>query len=130
MNLDENELKQMKKVQAKNKIKEQINETAFKDLKTTQKEHSKVNKINYEKLELQPYLKTGLLSNKEAEILTALRSRSLRNFEDNFHTFYMQDQQCPLCKRNQDTQEHCMNCPDILNRIPPVSNHIKYEHIY
>ena len=54
------------------------------------------------KCQLQPYLKTGLLSNNGAETLKALGSRTLSNKKDNWHTSYMQDQQCPLCKTNLD----------------------------
>ena len=56
---------------------------AFKKLLLTQKEHSKVNKIKYEELTLQPYLKSRNIKQKEAKMFTALRSNFLREIRHN-----------------------------------------------
>ena len=68
--------------------------------------------------------------NKEAEIITALRSKTLRGIKTNFHTQYSDNLDCNLCGLFLDTQEHCMMCPKILNNIDIQKEHIKYEHIF
>ena len=128
--VNENELKEMSKGEAKQMIKSQIEKATFKYLQDTKKTHEKVKYIVYTKLETQPYLKTSIITNKEAEILTALRSQTVRGIKNNFHSFYENDQQCPLCKSAQDTQEHCMVCPKIVEKMDTVSKHMKYEHIF
>ena len=120
----------MTKTQAKNEIRDKIDKSAFTELQNMQMTHQKVKHIVYTKLETQPYLKTANITNKEAEIITALRSHTLRGIRNNFHTLYKDNQQCPLCQTTLDTQEHCLKCPKIFEKIPTLSNHIKYEQIY
>ena len=108
----------MDKETAKKEIKTKINDAAFKSLKLKQKTKEKVKHIVYEKLEIQNYLKTSLLTNKEAEVLTALRSRTVRGVKDNYHTFYKTNLQCDFCnEKSLDTQEHCMTCPTLIKSI-------------
>ena len=57
-------------------IKNKIRAAALKHLKTVQQTHKQINRIVYEKLETQPYLKSHLFSNEENQVLFALRSRA------------------------------------------------------
>ena len=82
------------------------------------------------KLKTQEYIKSPKITNKEAEILIALRSQTIRGIRSNFHTFYKSDIQCRLCLESPDTQEHCMQCPRILARFGPIKRHMKYKHIF
>ena len=67
---------------------------------------------------------------KEAELITALCSRTLRGIKANFHTQYSENLNCNLCELYTDTQEHCMNCPKILLSIEVEKEHITYDHIF
>ena len=53
-----------------------VNEAAEVILKTQQKEHSKVNEINYEKLKIQKYIVDKWM----VELLVAARSSTIRGF--------------------------------------------------
>ena len=128
--INEEHFNTLSKVEAKNEIKKKVNEAAFRYLKREQAEHSKVRHIVYPNYEIQNYLKSARITNKEAEIITALRSKTLRGFKDNFHTYYRNNLTCDLCELHTDTQEHCMNCPKILEKLGAIDDHIKYEHIF
>ena len=111
-------------------MKHKFKEAEYTYLTTEQYAHKKIKYIVYNKLETQEYIKSPKITNKEAEILTALRSQTLRGIRSNFHTFYQSDIQCRLCGESPDTQEHCMNCPEILARLNHIERHIKNEHIF
>ena len=64
---------------SKNEIKNKTSKTAFVYLTSKQKEHTKVKEIIYNRYDMQGYLKTPNISNKESEIITALRSYSQSN---------------------------------------------------
>ena len=106
--VNENELIEMSKEEAKKMIKSKIDKATFNYLQDLQKTHEKVKHIEYAQLKPQPYLKSAMITNEEAKMLTALRSQTVRGIRDNFHSYYENDQQCPLCKSSLDTQEHCL----------------------
>ena len=59
----------MNKNVPKKHIKEKVYAKAFEELKIMQSKHSKVKDINYEKYTCQEYLKSPMVSFKEASIL-------------------------------------------------------------
>ena len=106
----------------------------FKSLKNVQKEHSKVNKIQYKKLEIQDNLKSPKFSNTNCELLIALRSHTKRGIKCNFLSFYSNDMSCPL-KYNktkpEDCQSHLLNCERILaQQKNDETETVQYAHIY
>ena len=87
-------------------IKKKIRIAAFKYLVEQKESHSKVRSIEYNKLETQRYLTSPIFSNEDV----ALRSRAL-NCKANFKNKYKEnDTLCPLCPREEDTQQHMMVC--------------------
>ena len=81
----------------------------YKNLQTS----SKVRNIKYNKLELQDYLKSKL-TKEERNMITAIRSKCVREIKTNFGNMYKGCQHCPMkCDEeapNQDTQEHILTC--------------------
>ena len=130
LNMTEDDIKEKKKVEAKKYIKHQIYTLAFEELKKRQATHKKINRIKYEKLERQKYLESKELTLKEACMLVALRSHSVKEIKTNFKTFNKDDLLCPLCLRNEDTQEHCLECPKLKNIAENTNENIDYDHIY
>ena len=130
LNITEDDIKEKKKVEAKKYIKHQIYTLAFEELKKRQATHKKINCIKYEKLERQKYLESKELTLKEACMLVALRSHSVKEIKTNFKTFNKDDLLCPLCLRNEDTQEHCLECPKLKNIAENTNENIDYDHIY
>jgi hypothetical protein len=105
-----------------------IRNAAFQHLQGLQENHTKIKDICYTKFKPQTYLTSHMLSNKEVAMLVALRSQTVKNIKNNFHTWYKSDRKCDLCKNEDDTQEHCMKCPEI-QKVIGQQDHIKYEHI-
>ena len=109
------------KAMSKKELKTIANNVAFKDLKELLNSHNKVKEIKYDDFELQPYLKTELVTSKEINMLTALRSHCVREIRCNFKKMYNNCVQCPLkCDITnllEDTQEHILECKS-LNQNP------------
>ena len=57
------------------------------------------------------------MNNKEAITLVALRSKIVRQIKDNFHGQFFEDKMCPLCKKFEDTQKHCMECEELFTEV-------------
>ena len=57
----------------------------------------------------QNYLTSGLLSNTKSSLLLNLRCMSVNEFKSNT-TSSDQHSPCPICKNEDDTQEHSLVC--------------------
>ena len=111
---DENKFKSMSKNMFKKYIKNKIRDAAFKYLKNEQEQKSKVKNIKYTKFKIQKYLKSGLFSNYEVEILFKLRSRNIdvkSNFKTKYEKEINQNLQCRMknCTEIED-QPHILKC--------------------
>ena len=120
----------MNKNVSKKHIKEKIYAEAFEELKMMQSKHSKVKDLKYEKYACQEYLKSPIVSFKEASMLVSLRSKTVKDVKSNIRSFSQNDQLCPLCMKSEDTQEHCLECPKLKSTITPTEKHIEYNQIY
>ena len=129
-NIKEDELKLNSKNVAKKYIKEKIYEKAFRDLKNSQSQHSKVRDIEYEHYVCQGYLKSKQFSYEESSLLVALRSNTLSNIKSNIKSFSQNDNLCPLCLKSEDTQMHCLECPKLKSMVKPNEKHIEYKQIF
>ena len=97
----------------RNQLKTNVKCAAFKQLLELQKGHKKVKHIKYDKLKLQAYLKSPIITQKQRNILTLLRSQCLRGIKMNFTKMYRNSLYCPLnCNENpiEDSQEHILKC--------------------
>ena len=112
-------------------IKKCIYNEAFKQLTYEQSQHSKIRHIQYDNLVQQQYLTSAHLDNEEASLLFSLRSKTVRGIKRNFSILYKDNNMmCELCKTNEDSQEHCLQCPELLRNITNVKKHIKYEQLF
>ena len=76
------------------------------------------------------------LSNKDIEntelqehYIFHIDNETVRN-ENNFHSFCNDGIQRKLCLQSLDSQEHCIECPKILEKVKYLNKHISYEHVY
>ena len=106
----EDELMQLNKNLAKKYVKKKIYTKAFEDLKTLQAKHSKVKDIEYDKYACQEYIKSSKFRCEESTVLAKLRSKTVSDIKSNIRSFSQNDMLCPLCMKNEDTQEHCLEC--------------------
>ena len=99
----------------KQKLKIIARNAAFSKLLEMQSSHKKVKQIEYRTLEVQPYLTSDLLSQKQVQTLTAIRSHCLKGIKENFPKMQQLSEHCPLKCGNKeaqykDTQEHLLQC--------------------
>ena len=132
---NENVIIAMGQNEYKSYIKKHIKNAALVHLKTLQATHSKVDYLKYSCLETQSYLTDHVFSNKEAALLTALRSHTLRGLKMNFSSWFLPDLQCSLkCVGEQDSQEHLRTCKPLLKELSEhqklAVQKVKFEDIY
>ena len=80
-------------------------------------QHKKVKHIEYKSLQLQPYLTSPNIHKEEAHVITACRSKCVKNVRSNFGKMFKNRLFCPLqCNKENpqiDTQEHLLTCTTI-----------------
>jgi hypothetical protein len=110
IHMNETHIAIMSKAEYKRYIKSNVRAAAFKDLKMKQATLTKINNIQYEKLQIQDYLISGELTNKEANTIAAIRSKCVRGIKSNFKKMF-KDTMCPLKCGQEDSQKHLLECP-------------------
>ena len=65
--------------------------------------------------------------NHEASLLFSLRSRTNKEFKDNFP--YSTNRLCPMGSKEEDTPEHCLDCTQLKLEENDVQD-ILYEDIF
>ena len=105
----------------KSKLKTHVRNVAFQQLLQLQKSHKKVKIIVYDDFKVQPYLQSERITQKEKDMLTALRSHSVRGIKQNFPLFFY-TLFCPLnCEsevaKKLDTQSHILVCKSLSDGV-------------
>jgi hypothetical protein len=100
------------------KLKTHVRNVAFEQLLQQQRSHKKVKANVYTKFNVQSYLQSEILTQKEKEMLTALRSHCVRGIKHNFSKMYKNSLFCPLNCENganikEDTQSHILICKSL-----------------
>ena len=115
------EIRNLSKYSFKKIVREKISQSALKALVEEQQSLSKVKHLDFTELKLQEYLLPNKLDLRLSKFVFMLRSRML-DVRCNFKNKYS-DTLCPLCKADQDTQQHLMVCsvleePDVVREVP------------
>ena len=121
----------MSKAKFKSLVKDRIAKTAFTYLQNLQSSHSKVRNIVYEKLEMQNYIKSDVLSTEEKQLLFALRTATI-NVRANFRGAHSTTD-CNLCLNNvPQTSSHLLDCTTILRESEKIRNNdrVQLEHVF
>ena len=118
LNINIENLRGVKKVAFKKRVKKHIYDAAFKYLllKAVPTNHSKMKNLLYDKFKMQSYFKNGNLSKCEAQHYFKFRTR-MEDFADNFKKGSV-DISCRLCSQSDyndsekypDSQKHFLNC--------------------
>ena len=125
LNLEDDDIKHMKKSKFKTLVKEKIRDAAHYYLIQKKESLSKLNNLSSE-FNLKEYLTTDKLSTQEKQLLFQLHTHMIP-VKGNFSSMYKDDMSCRLCNTNSDeTQEHILACPILIQS----SDSIKYEDIF
>ena len=103
--LELKDIKKMSKYKFKKLLKIKCRDAALKYLTENNENKSKMQNLNYYTLELQDYLKSDKISTTKKKILFKFRTRMV-----NVGHNYGNKKCCPLCKIEEDTQKHMLEC--------------------
>ena len=121
INMSDEAIASMSTLSYKKYIKSRVQNAAFLELKSMAENHTKIKNIKYENLgKAQAYLESKEFSNIECQVLTLLRSQTLRHIKVNFRSMYGGETLCPLCQDHPDTQEHILKCHKIQEIEPEL----------
>ena len=90
--------------------------------------HSKVLHISHKHMKIQDYLSPNNIGIHDAKFLFYLRTRMVdvkTNYRGSNSTL-----QCPLCKNEQDTQEHLLTCSKLDGGNEVVSDVLNYSDLF
>ena len=130
LNMSDDSISKLTKEDFKKIIKEKVRKSAFIELEKVKQDHIKVKHIVHDNLNNpQNYLKSSLFTNKQSSLLFNLRSHCVNEFKRNFY-----NSDCPLCGKSEDTQEHALECEDLIKHMSWEHNQglqsVKYSDIY
>ena len=108
--LTDEKIKSMSSDAVKKVVKEKISESAFRNLKLSKSKLKKLDSLSYDQFAMQDYLKSNL-SKEEKHLLFRWRTKMIA-VKSNLG---VKDSLCPLCKCNEDTQEHLLSCKVTAN---------------
>ena len=119
-------LEAKKKSSFKRIVNEKMKEVAFHSLINKKETHKKLEKLTYPRLEMQSYLKKGVLSVSEARACFKFRTR-MGVFWENFKHSKLKPF-CPCCDEDvRDTQRHSFDCKRVGSAVL-INN--QYEEIF
>ena len=127
------EIKSMSKLMFKKLVKEKTRAAAMEYLTNLKKKHSKVKEIEHDDLEIQKYFLPDTVTKtvKQIQDLFKIRTRMLEiktNMKGNHKEF-----NCDECRilgnKNEETQEHILNCP-VINAGKEMKMDMNYSDIY
>ena len=125
--MNEESIIQTPKGDYKKVIKALVDKAAFRYFLNKKEGHSKLDKIEYTQLRIQPYLSTTLITNKQKQLLYVLRS--------NFHSskqiskkLNRNNLNCVLCSKPEDQVYTFTQCRPIMNHFK--TNCLDYSNIF
>ena len=130
INLNEEEIRCMKKNHFKTIVKDKSKHAAFKFLLQQQATKSKMSSLKYSSLKTQPFMESKLFSWEEAALLMALRTRTVRGVRGDFKGMYP-DTRCPLpgCLE-EDTLPHILVCQVLARHRGTALPVITYSDVF
>ena len=132
ISLEDIYISKMKQRKYKSFIKTKVKESALKNLLLQKSTHTKMSDIKYTKLEIQPYLNSPLFGSEQAQMLLALRTRTVRGIKADFKGMFT-DLQCPLGCGNADTIQNLSTCTVIQKHFKTeavTADRVDYEHLF
>ena len=126
LNLEE--LKDIKKSKLKRILKKAVDEKAFEKLTDLKNGHSKVMNLKYSKLKMRNYLKANRfrISLEECQEIFKIRSR-VTDVKINFRGKY-ENLECDICKKQEESQKHILECSEIMKE--DGFKKVEYEQIF
>ena len=125
VNMNETEISLLSKNQFKKHVQICAMSTSYEALRVAKEEHIKINHINFNNFNLQPYLSSDLFNHKEAFTLFNMRANTVNSFKKCFPSSYQNNIKWKLGCSSGDTINHIFQC---TNFGPP--SEIRYDDIF
>ena len=120
---DLNYFQTLSKYQFKRIVKSKAKELAFADLLSLKNKHSKLDNLQYSKLQIQKYIISSDISVSQVQILFKSRTR-MTIYWTNYKGSKLQET-CPVCNTTAiDTQEHSFGC-SVINQSVQISSQFR-----
>ena len=121
------EIGQTSKIRLKSILQEKVKMKAFSYLEKIRETHSEVQSIKYRELKLQPFLvsKHSDLTIKEKQFAVAAWTQML-DLKTNFKV-RAADTRCRRCQREEEMQEHLLQCSGLSSDSSPVQGVPRYS---
>ena len=116
------EIRGMSKNKFKIKIKKKIKSFTFQKLLEKKSQHSKMMKIQYNKFQIQNYMKSQDITTDDARVVFKFRTHML-NFSKNYGHLN-EDKACPFCKNHEDDQDNMEECEYLKDKFKDT-RHLK-----
>ena len=126
--IDEENIVKIPKEEYRKIMKEKVHKAAFNQLiELKQKSKTKMKDVDYDKFEMQSYMKSSKLNLDEIRLLFALRSKSYPA-KMNYKKMNKGNLKCTFLCDSEETQDHIFeSCQPIQSRISyPVNVNLKY----
>ena len=126
------EIENMSEESFKALVKKKEKEATLKYLNSEKisKNHTKVKHIKHDVLKMQDYLQPNTASIDESKFTFALRTRMI-DIKCNYRGKHIgQDVLCPVCKEEEDTQQHLLVCDKLVDREALVTELPDYDHLF
>ena len=135
LEINEETIKATDKDTFKKLIKSSVWNVFFQELQAKKLTHTKVKDISYSGSRApEKYLTNPKFDNNMRSLLFNLRSQSVNEFQNNFHTMYGKEPPCRICLTDIDSQEHSLACFRIKQEYTVTEvnmlNSVKYSDIY
>ena len=129
MKISMEEIRPLSEDSFRRRVRKAIRKASFKWLNEERASKSKIMNILYSKFEMQGYLQGNTLDTREKKLLFQIRTR-MTDLKINFKNSYT-ELSCPLCARDDDSQEHVLVCTVLLKNTSFVaSGTVEYSHIF
>merc|ERR1711989_283291 len=126
--MNDEEIKKIPKETYKKMVKKMVKKAAFKSYTAKKETHQKIRNLEYEQLELKPYLKSNEFSGKERKLLTLLRSRC-HPARNNFKKMHQNQIKCSFgCNEDEDQEHTFVRCEPIKANV--ISKNVEYGDIF
>ena len=132
LHMTEAQIVSMKEEEYKAKVKSKVRIASFNYLMQLKTNHTKMDGLNYHKLEMTNYLRSPLFNSDSLCTLFSLRTRTVRGIKNDFRGMYA-DVLCPLGCDKTDTIPHILECISLqqnMNSQDIVNSTVKYEDIF
>ena len=121
-------MKTMKKQKFKLYIKDKVRKAAFFHLLSIKDSHKKGSNIVYEKFEIEPYLKSSLMTYDQKCLLFKLRA-NMTPVKVNFSSMY-EDTSCTNCKMNvPESDHHMLECTKMIELCLSLHDDCETEYL-